>query len=84
MLFNLRVFLWTIVAELEYYLYPWKKEKPPEDIIQRYNIPNNTIDDNLQYDWIQSHDQKIARLQEEMIWVQKEVHKLNVQIETND
>ena len=84
MLFNLRVFLWTIVAELEYHLYPWKEEKPPEDIIQRYNIPDNTIDDNLQYDWIQSHDQKIARLQEEMIWVQKEVHKLNVQIETND
>ena len=84
MLFNLRVFLWTIVAELEYHLYPWKDEKPPEDIMQRYNLPDTNFDNNLQYDWIQSHDQKISRLQEEMIWVQQEIHKLNVELKTHD
>jgi len=84
MLFNLRVFLWNIVAELEYHLYPWKEEKPPEDIMQRYNLPDTNFDNNLQYDWIQSHDQKISRLQEEMIWVQQEIHKLNVELKTHD
>lgn len=84
MLFNLRVFLWTIVAELEYILYPWKEEKPPEDVAQKYNLPEANYDKNLHYDWIQSHDQKIARLQEEMIWVQQEIHKLNVELKTHD
>ena len=84
MLFNLRVFLWTVVSELEYHLYPWKEEKPPEDIIKKYNLPETSHDDNLYYDWIQSHDQKISRLQEEMIWVQKEIHKLNNELKTHD
>ena len=84
MLFNLRVFLWTIAAELEYHLYPWKDEQPPEDLSQKYNLPESTFDKNLHYDWIQSHDQKISRLQEEMIWVQQEIHKLNVELKTHD
>ena len=84
MLFSIRVFLWTIAAELEYRLYPWIEEAPPQDVAKKYKLPEEDFNRNLQYDWIQSHDQKIARLQEEMIWVQKEIHKLNVQIETND
>ena len=84
MLFHLRVFLWGIAAELEYRLYPWKEEKPPEDVAQRYNLPEASYEKNIQYDWIQSHDQKISRLQEEMIWVQKEIHKLNVELKTHD
>jgi len=83
-LFNLRVFLWTIVAELEYHLYPWKDEKPPEELAKKYNLTDTTIEERLQYDWIQSHDQKIARLQEEMMWVQKEIHKLNIELKTHD
>lgn len=84
MLFNLRVFLWSIVAELEYHLYPWKDRVPPEELSQKYNLPEPEFNQNLQYDWIQSHDQKISRLQEEMIWVQQEIHKLNVEMKTHD
>lgn len=84
MLFNIRVFLWTIVAELEYHLYPWKEEKPPAEVAKKYNLPETSYDQNLYYDWIQSHDQKIARLQDEMIWVQKEIHKLNIELKTHD
>lgn len=72
------------MAELEYILYPWKEESPPEEISQKYNLPDNNFDKNFHYDWIQSHDQKICRLQDEMIWVQKEIHKLNVKLKTND
>ena len=84
MFFKIRVFLWSIVAELEYLLYPWIEEVPPQDIAQKYNLPESDFNKNLHYDWIQSHDQKISRLQEEMIWVQKEIHKINIQMETND
>jgi stress response protein YsnF len=83
-LFNLRVFLWGIVAELEYALYPWKDENPPEELAKKYNLTDTTIEQHLQYDWIQSHDQKIVRLQEEMLWVQKEIHKLNIELKTHD
>ena len=84
MLFNLRVFLWGIVAELEYALYPWKDKSPPEEASKKYNLTDTTVEQHFQYDWIQSHDQKIVRLQEEMLWVQKEIHKLNVQLKTHD
>ena len=84
MFFNLRVFLWTIAAELEYSLYPWKEEKPPTEVAQRYNLPETGYDQNLNYDWLKSHDEKIARLQEEMIWVQQEIHKLNIEMKTHD
>ena len=84
MFFNLRVLLWSIVAELEYILYPWKEESPPEEIAQKYNLPETNLVQNLSYDWLKSHDEKIARLQEEIIWVQKEIHKLNIELETHD
>jgi len=83
-LFSIRVFLWAIVAELEYRLYPWVEEKPPQDIAKKYNLLEEDFNKNLQYDWMQSHDQKISRLQEEMIWVQQEIHKLNVELKTHD
>jgi hypothetical protein len=83
MLFNLRVFLWAIIAELEYILYPWKEENPPEGIAQKYNLPNVNLEQNINYDWLKSHDEKIERLQEEIIWVQKEIHKLNVELKTH-
>ncbi len=84
MFFNLRVFLWTIVAELEYILYPWKEESPPEDVSQKYNLSDTNFDHNISYDWLKSHDEKITRLQEEIIWVQNEIHKLNIELKTHD
>lgn len=84
MLFRLRVFLWSVIAELEYHLYPWKQEDPPEEVAQKYNIQTVNYDQNFDYDWLKSHDEKISRLQKEMLWVQKEIHKLNVELKTND
>ena len=46
MLFNIRVFLWSIIAELEYHLYPWKDEKkPPVEVGQKYNLSD--FEENL-------------------------------------
>jgi len=84
MIFSLRVFLWTIVAELEYYLYPWKDQNPPEDVSHRYNLPSIDFDNSFNYDWLKSHDEKISRLQDEIICIQQEIHKLNVKTKTHD
>ena len=77
MIKQLRIFLGGIVADLEYALYPWKDENdtPPENIIAKYNLPEKSFDEQLNYDWIKSHDEKIDRLQKEMIWVQSQLTK---------
>ena len=39
---------------------------------------------DLNYDWLKSHDEKINKLEENMISLYKEIHKLNVAIGTHD
>ena len=78
----MRVWLWEIIAELEYHLYPWKIDNPPEDIRSKFNLSTNETDyeENLSFDWLKSHDEKIGRLQTEMLWVQEEIYKLKTEI----
>ena len=72
MIQKLRIFIWGIVAELEYILYPWKEDTPaPSETISKYNLHEQEFDKNLHYDWLKSHDEKISRLQKEMIYIQK-------------
>jgi hypothetical protein len=75
MIYNVRVFLWHIVAELEYILYPWKEEDktPSESTIIKYNLPEQSFDKSLHYDWLKSHEEKIARLQQEIIYLQNKI-----------
>jgi hypothetical protein len=77
-MFNkIRIFLWHIAAELEYILYPWKEDNPaPPETIVKYNLPQQSFDENLHYDWLKSHDEKISRLQKEMIYVQKRMNEI--------
>lgn len=74
MIRSFRIWLWGIVAELEYQLYPWKgarEEHDPEEYIpQRYDS------DSFNDDWLRSQEERINRLQEEMIYVQRELHKI--------
>jgi hypothetical protein len=81
-IYKMRVWLWEIIAELEYYLYPWKIDNPPEYIRSRFNLSTNETDyeENLSFDWLKSHDEKIGRLQTEMLWVQEEIYKLKTEI----
>jgi hypothetical protein len=77
MLRKIRIFVWGIVAELEYILYPWKHDNPaPSETIVKYNLPEQEFDKNLNYDWLKSHDEKISRLQKEMIYVQKQLNEI--------
>jgi hypothetical protein len=83
MIKEIQIVLWGWVSELEYRLYPWKTSTPPSWAVERYNIDAGIINDDhvfdndsLHYDWLKSHDDKINRLQDEMIWVRDEIHKL--------
>lgn len=78
---SLRIWLWGIVSELEYQLYPWKTESPRLE--QEYKIPPN-YEQNFNDDWLKSQEERISRLQKEMIWCQNEIHKLNIVMRTHD
>ena len=74
------IWLLSLVMELEDKLYPWKTNSPPEWAINRYNLDHEIIDeyeDHIHYNWIKSHDEKINRLQSEMIYVLSEIKKLD-------
>lgn len=81
LLHEIRVLIWGIVAELEYILYPWKNKNPPQDIVSRYNLNDSsdyesTYDSNFHYDWLKSHDEKLNKIEEDIIQIYKEIHKL--------
>ena len=87
MLREIHIWLWGMVAELEYKLYPWQTSTPPPWAAERYGIDTSTFhddhtfdNDSLHYDWLKSHDDKLNRLQEEMIHVQGQLNK----IQSND
>lgn len=67
---KLRILLWRIVADLEQRLYPFYNE---DDFY--YQVKNDeTGEKYFIIDWIKSFDEKIVRLQDEMIWVKSELH----------
>lgn len=83
MIKEIQIVLWGWVSELEYRLYPWKSSTPPSWAVERYGADALIVhddhefnNDSLHYDWLKSHDEKINRLQDEMIWVRDEIHKL--------
>lgn len=77
---SLRVFLWGIVAELEYKLYPWKINTPPDWAVKQYNLDIDIKDpydqDNIYYDWIKSHNEKINKLESNVINLYTEIESL--------
>jgi hypothetical protein len=78
----IHVWLWGIFAELEYYFYPWKNNNPPEWAVKRYNIDTRSEDQDLEFEqelnfeWLKHHQDKIATLQLEMIYITEQVNKL--------
>jgi len=80
---SIRVWLWGIVSELEYQLYPWKTDAPPQNVEDRYTPPPN-YEQNFNDDWLKSQEERIGRLQQEMIWVQQEIHKLHIHNNTGE
>jgi len=65
--------------ELEYKIYPWKTSQPPSWAVERYSLDHGIIDDyedHMHYDWLKSHEDKIGKLQLEMLHVIERLNKL--------
>jgi len=73
------IWLWGIVMDLEDMLYPWKTKDPPDWAIERYNLDHgikDQVEDSIYYGWIQSHDQKLNKVEENIINLYKEIELL--------
>ena len=78
MIRKVHIWLWGMIAELEHILYPWKTSTPPPWAIDRYNLPDHydsELDEIIYKEWIKAHEEKISRLQSEMIYITEEVRK---------
>lgn len=80
MIKKIRIFLWGIIAELEYHLYPWKTTKPPQWAIDRHNLDNGVIsdlqDDYLYFEWLKTQEQKIQKIEKNINFILDEIEKL--------
>ena len=70
---KLRISLWEIVSALEQKLYPYCGD---DDYY--YEIKNDeTGEKYMIMDWIKSFDEKIIRLQDDMIWIRSEMQRID-------
>ena len=79
MIRDIHIWLWGIVMDLEDVLYPWKTKDPPNWVVERYNLDHgikDQVEDSIYYGWIQSHDQKINKVEENIINLYKEIELL--------
>jgi hypothetical protein len=71
---KLRIWLWQIVSDLEAKLYPYDQEDNNDFY---YTIKNDeTGEQYMIIEWIRSFDERIVRLQDEMIWVKNEIMRM--------
>jgi len=69
-LFNIREFLWVIVSEIEDWLYPYHDRLTPDEQFE-VRVKDPMSGENFMVEeHIQSQNERIERLQDEMITVQ--------------
>ena len=72
-LFKIREFAWVIVSEIEDWLYPYKDRLTPEESFQIRVKDFDTGENYMVEELIQSQNERIERLQDEMINVQNKL-----------
>lgn len=76
LIFKLRVFLWTIVSELEYYLYPYKTTDPEMD--QFYMVKNEKTGERYSIvEWMKHFDDKLDLIEDNYCYLMSELRKVN-------
>ena len=74
MLRRIRILLWQIVSDWEQRLYPYEREDRND---YYYTVKNDdTGEAYMIIEWIKSFDERIQRLQDEMLYVQSEIRDL--------
>ena len=74
-LFKLREFAWVIVSEVEDWLYPYRTDDT-EPLWAENNIDDDSVVTYLKAQ-MDSNNDRIDRLQSEMLYVTSEVNKIN-------
>ena len=72
-LFKIREFAWVIVSEIEDWLYPYRNRLTPEESFQIRVKDFDTGENYMVEELIQSQNERIERLQDEMINVQNKL-----------
>ena len=72
-LFKIREFAWAVVSEVEDWLYPYC-DRPVDDIFQ--DDEEGVDESSYLHSQIESANQRIERLQDEMIHVLNELNKI--------
>lgn len=77
MIKKFRILLWQLVSSLEQSLYPYHEDDSGDFY---YTVKNEeTGESYMIIEWIKSFDERIDRLQDEMIWVKSELQNLKKQ-----
>jgi hypothetical protein len=73
---KIRIILWQIVSDWEQRLYPYEKEDSND---YYYTVKNEeTGESYMIIEWIKSFDERIQRLQDEMLWVMSEIKRMKI------
>ena len=81
-LFNIREFLWVIVSEVEDWLYPYRDRLTPEERFE-IRVKDPMSGENFMVEeHIQSQNERIERLQDEMINVQMKLSEHDERFKT--
>jgi hypothetical protein len=70
----IRLLLWQIVSDWEQRLYPYENEDTKD---YYYTVKNDETGESFMIiEWIKSFDERIIRLQDEMMYVQNEIRRM--------
>ena len=82
LMFSIHELVWWTVSELEDWLYPYKDRLPPEESFQIRVKDLETGENYMVEEHIQSINERIERLQDEMIWAKERIYYLETKVKT--
>ena len=82
LMFSIHELVWWTVSELEDWLYPYKDRLPPEESFQIRVKDFDTGENYMVEEHIQSINERIERLQDEMIYAKDRIHYLENKVKT--
>ena len=75
-LFKLREFVWVIVSEIEDWVYPYRTRLSPEEKYEHEMLDPLTGEITMIENLIQNQNQRVERLQDEMIHVMNRLYHI--------
>jgi len=81
-LFKIREFAWVIVSEIEDWLYPYRNRLTPEEQFEIRVKDQMSVENFMVEEHIQSQNERIERLQDEMMTVQMKLAEHEQKLKT--